>query len=125
MRRLWAIVPVVIVLGAGAFLLHQRAEMKRREQAARVEALRANLAQIRASIANFHQDNNRYPYSLEELVPKYLRRIPVDPITNSASWRPTTEETVQPSDDFSASTAPKTASVIIDVHSTAPGYTDY
>ena len=125
MRRLWVILPILIVLGAGAWFLQQRAEMKRREHAAREAALRENLLVIRKSIANYHHDNGRYPGSLEELVPKYLPRIPVDPMTSSASWRLTTEETVQPSDDFSASTAPKTTSVIIDVHSTAPGYTDY
>jgi general secretion pathway protein G len=125
MRRLWVIVPVVIVLGAGALVLQQRARMERAAHKAREAALRDTLSQMRKTIDNFRQDNNRYPYSLQELVPKYMRRIPVDPMTNSASWRLTTEETVQPSEDFSASSAPKTTSVIVDVHSTAPGYTDY
>jgi len=125
MRRLWVIVPVVIVLGAGAMVMRQRAETKRVRQAYREAVLRDTLSQMRKTIDNFRQDNNRYPYSLEELVPKYMRRIPVDPMTGSASWRVTTEETVQPSEDFSASAAPKATSVVIDVHSSAPGYTDY
>lgn len=135
MRRLWVIVPVVIVLGAGALVVRQRAEAKRVRQAYREAALRDTLSQMRKIIDNFRQDNNRYPYSLQELVPKYMRRIPVDPMTNSASWRLTTEETVQPSDDFNVGPAlsrPPSGrlrggptSVVIDVHSSAPGYTDY
>lgn len=124
MRRLWVIVPILVVLGAGALFLQQRARMERAAHAARESALRDALSVIRTSIENFRQDKNRYPSSLEELVPNYLRRIPVDPISGSP-WRVTTEETVQPSDDFSASSAPKTTSAVIDVHSTAPGYTDY
>jgi general secretion pathway protein G len=125
MRRLWVIVPVVIVLGAGALVLQQRAQRERAAHKARETALAESLMTMRKAISNFYQDNNRYPGSLEELVPKYMRSIPADPMTSSLSWRLTTEETVQPSDDFSASAAPKTSSVIVDVHSSAPGYTDY
>ena len=85
-------------------------------------AMRDALGQLRTAIAHFHDDNEHGPESLQELVPRYLTRVPVDPVTNSAdTWRLTTEETVQPSADFSATTAPKAKPQIIEVHSGAPG----
>ena len=43
---------------------------------------------MREAISNFHTDFNRYPESLDELVEKkYLRAIPVDPVTDrSNTW---------------------------------------
>ena len=49
----------------------------------RETALKQNLAVMREAISNFHTDLNRYPESLDELVEKkYLRSIPVDPVTD-------------------------------------------
>ena len=37
---------------------------------------------MREAISNFHNDLNRYPISLNELVERmYLKSIPIDPIT--------------------------------------------
>ena len=125
MRRVLIGLVVVIVLG-GAFAAWQyKKSVEAHEQQARVAALRDNLAVMRKAIHNFHSDKGRYPHSLEELIPDYLRKIPPDPITNSNSWRLTTEESVQVSEDFTTSTAAKSESVVIDVHSSAPGYGDY
>ncbi|MBV8518297.1 MAG: type II secretion system protein G [Acidobacteria bacterium] len=92
----------------------------------RPETLRAMLAQMRAAIARFHHDTGRYPHALDELVPKYLPRVPVDPITNSAkTWRFDTEETVAPSADFTTAAA-KSDTAITDVHSGAgKPYSDF
>lgn len=51
-------------------------------------ALKQDLSVMREAISNFHNDLNRYPQSLEELVQKrYLRSIPVDPVTDrSDTW---------------------------------------
>jgi hypothetical protein len=61
-----------------------------------------------------------------------LRRIPADPITNSLTWKVTTEETVRPSEDFTTAGTATSETVIIDVRSGAPGvdskgtrYSDY
>jgi general secretion pathway protein G len=89
--------------------------------AERDAALKSNLTQMRQAIASFRKDNGRYPHSLNELVPNYLGRIPADPITGSNTWRPVTEDTVQPSSDFTTGTAAAPRSVIIDVQSGAPG----
>jgi general secretion pathway protein G len=82
---------------------------------------RQHLVKMRAAIARYKAETGQYPSTLEELVPKYLRRIPTDPLTQAADWRVTTEETVQPNIDFQNTTAPAPTSVVIDVHSSAPG----
>lgn len=85
-------------------------------------ALRETVSQMRKAIDHFRDDNGRYPHSLDELVPRYLARIPVDPVTKSSTtWRVVTEETVQPSADFSATAAPPSKPAIIDVRSGAAG----
>jgi general secretion pathway protein G len=89
--------------------------------AERDAALKQTLARMRGAIARFHRDEGRYPRSLDELVPRYLPNIPVDPITKTKSWRTTTEESVQPSADFTTAPAEPASSVIVDVHSGAPG----
>ena len=55
---------------------------------ARETALKQDLAVMREAIGHFHGDLNRYPDNLNELVAKrYLKRIPVDPITErSDTW---------------------------------------
>jgi hypothetical protein len=92
----------------------------------RTEALRSELAMMRGAIRKFRDENGRYPHSLDELTPKYLRRIPVDPFTRAADWKLDTEETVVPSNDFGATTPEKPQTFVIDVHSNAgPPYSDY
>jgi hypothetical protein len=91
-------------------------------------ALKQTLATMRAAILAFRKDNGRYPRTLDELVPKYLPRIPADPATGSATtWRTITEETVQPNADFTTnSSTAKPDSVIIDVRSGARApYSNY
>ena len=80
------------------------------------------LAEMRAAIARYKADTGHYPANLMDLVPKYLRSIRADPLTNAADWRVTTEETVQPNSDFqTATTTAAPAPGIIDVQSNAPG----
>jgi len=53
---------------------------------ARESVLKQDLAAMRETIDKFHGDLARYPGTLEELVErKYLRAVPVDPITESAA----------------------------------------
>ena len=50
--------------------------------------LRENLNQMRDAISRYYADKGKYPESLEALASeKYLRKVPVDPITEStATW---------------------------------------
>jgi general secretion pathway protein G len=48
--------------------------------------LKENLALLRDAIDKYYGDQGRYPDALDDLVgKKYLRRIPADPITDSAT----------------------------------------
>lgn len=55
---------------------------------AKEAVLHQDLVIMRDAIDNYYADNGRYPQSLELLIEKkYLRNIPVDPITEqSDSW---------------------------------------
>lgn len=77
---------------------------------AKEAVLHENLATLRDALDKHFADAGRYPDTLDELVSKkYLRRVPVDPVTESAdSW-----SVVPPP---SSSTG-----AIYDVHSGAPG----
>lgn len=58
-------------------------------------ALRQDLKVMRDAIDKYYGDNNSYPESIKDLVTKkYLREIPVDPITESAE----TWQTITPPD---------------------------
>ncbi len=56
--------------------------------AAKETVLRQDLVALRTAIDQFYRDQARYPESLEELVThRYIRAVPVDPITDSAkTW---------------------------------------
>ena len=51
-------------------------------------ALKQNLVSVRESIDKFFADKGRYPKTLDELVKeRYMRQIPVDPVTDRAdTW---------------------------------------
>jgi general secretion pathway protein G len=55
---------------------------------AREAVLKENLFQMRTLIDQYYADKGKYPYSLQALVEeKYLRLIPIDPITGSSeTW---------------------------------------
>ncbi len=66
-------------------------------QQAREQALQENLRVMRISIDRFRGDKGRFPGGLDELVEqRYLRELPVDPITESRqTWqlqRPESDE---------------------------------
>ncbi|HVG24621.1 MAG TPA: type II secretion system protein G [Thermoanaerobaculia bacterium] len=94
---------------------------REKEDASRDAALKQTLTLLRSAIAAYQKDQGTYPSSLAVLVPRYLRRIPADPLTGSANWRVTTEESVTPSSDFTTGTAAASTSVVVDVNSAAPG----
>jgi general secretion pathway protein G len=53
---------------------------------AKEAVLKQDLATLRDTLDKYHGDTGRYPESLEELIAKrYLRAIPIDPITQSNS----------------------------------------
>ena len=80
---------------------------------AKESVLKENLFQIRDAISKYYYDKKKYPTSLEDLMTaKYLRKVPVDPITKSEEWALIRFEPEE-MEDFD----PEIAEGIIDVHS--------
>jgi general secretion pathway protein G len=77
---------------------------------AKEATLRQDLSVMRDAIDKYYGDKGVYPPSLQELVTaRYLREIPVDPVTSSA-------------DTWIASPPPDTKLTgVYDIHSGAPG----
>lgn len=115
--ELLVVVTIIGILAAVAVV-----QVRHMQQKAREAALMDNLHSMRKAIDNFYADKQRYPNSLEELTPNYIRRIPEDPITEQVDWEevmddPTSEETADP--DPEAATQPG----VVDVRSKAEGMT--
>jgi len=86
----FTLIELIIVLAILALLLtlavpRYFAHIERTKEA----TLKQDLAVMRDAIDKFYGDKGRYPESLEELVTlRYMRSVPVDPITESnATWR--------------------------------------
>ena len=88
-RRGFTLIELLVVLAIIATLLAVASPRYFRSvELAREAALRQDLAVMRDAIDKHHADTGRYPASLDELVARrYLRRVPADPITESAeTW---------------------------------------
>ena len=114
-RNGFTLVELMVVLAVIALLLSvvvpdYMGKMRRAEEA----VLQQNLALMRDSLDKHYADTGKYPTSLEDLVAKhYLRAIPKDPFTQSAStWVP-----VPPTDTRKGN--------VWDVKSGAKGYERY
>ncbi len=61
-------------------------QVRNMQRKARETALRKDLYDMREAIDNFYADKQRFPTDLNELVPKYLKKIPADPMTKTVDW---------------------------------------
>lgn len=79
------VVSILIVTLAGIVLVAYQNSVTRAKEA----VLKEDLFQMRKAIDEYYADKGEYPASLEDLVSEgYLREVPKDPITNSAStWQ--------------------------------------
>lgn len=87
--RGFTVIELLVVLAALALLLSVAApRYVQHVDRARDTALRHNLHAMRDAIDKFYSDQGRYPKELPELVERrYLRAIPVDPVTSRAdTW---------------------------------------
>lgn len=74
---------VIAILAAVALPQYQRTVVHTRET-----VLKDDLYKMRAIIDQFAADKGKLPQSLQELVDaKYMREIPIDPMTNEATWQ--------------------------------------
>ena len=61
--------------------------------AAKEATLMQDLKEMREAIDAYHADKNKWPAALDALVSdKYIREVPVDPITRAADWQTTPSE---------------------------------
>jgi general secretion pathway protein G len=98
-------------------------QVKNMQRKARETALRKDLHDMREAIDNFYADKQRYPSDLNELVPKYLQRIPKDPISKAQDWDAITEQPDPDSPPNNDASGNPVAPGISDVKSKAPGST--
>jgi general secretion pathway protein G len=83
------VVMVIITILAGISVALYGGSVTRAEEA----VLKQDLKEMREAIDAYHADKNKWPPVLDALVTeKYLREIPVDPVTNAADWRTTPSE---------------------------------
>ena len=96
LRRGFTLIELLVVMAIIATLLSIAAPRYFGQvDVAREKALLQSLEVMRDSIDKFRADTGKYPATLTELVEKrYLRKLPVDPITESAE----TWELVPPAD---------------------------
>lgn len=89
---------------------------------AKESVLKTNLRTLRDMIDQYYGDKGKYPTSLDALVDeKYVRKLPVDPMTHSSeTWVPVYEE-IDPDHPPAESDSDPASPGIVDVHSGAPG----
>jgi general secretion pathway protein G len=114
--ELMVVVTIIGILAAVAVSNVRYAQQKAREA-----ALREDLYEMRKAIDSFYADKQRYPANLEELVPAYMRKVPVDPMTKAKDWEEIPADTSDPQiqsdqatsggDSFGAPAAPGIADV--------------
>jgi general secretion pathway protein G len=88
-RRGFTLIELLVVMAALGLLLSIAAPRYiEHVDRAREVVLKQNLAGLRDAIDKFHADRSRYPKDLQELVQqRYLRQVPVDPVTDRAdTW---------------------------------------
>jgi general secretion pathway protein G len=82
--ELLVVMSLIMILGTLALPQYRHSVVYTREA-----VLKEDLFRLRDAIDQFYADKGRYPETLDALVTEgYVRKVPVDPITNSAeTWR--------------------------------------
>lgn len=89
-HRGFTLVELLVVMAIVALLLSlAMPRFSHSVERGRETVLRHDLRTMREALDRFHGDRARWPASLEELIEqRYLRALPVDPVTDSAqTWR--------------------------------------
>ena len=82
--ELLVVTALVVVLASLALVGYQNSLVRAREA-----VLKEDLFRLRDAIDQYYADKNKWPQALQDLVTDgYVRKVPEDPITNSAdSWQ--------------------------------------
>ena len=104
--ELMIVITVIIILAAVALPQYQKTIMSSREA-----VLRDDLFKMRSLLDQYAADKGKLPQSLDDLVAgRYMREIPVDPITGEKDW------TVATGDDPNSTSGEQG---VTDVHSSS------
>ena len=104
--ELMIVITVIIILAAVALPQYQKTIMSSREA-----VLRDDLFKMRSLLDQYAADKGKLPQSLDDLVSaRYMREIPVDPITGEKDW------TVATGDDPNSTSGEQG---VTDVHSSS------
>ena len=85
--ELMIVISIMMILMAVAVPLYQHHVVQAREA-----VLKQNLYQLNSLIEQYRMDKGQSPQSLDDLVPTYLPKLPVDPMTEKADWTTDPEE---------------------------------
>lgn len=110
--ELMIVISIIFILMGIAAMNYRQAVLRSREA-----VLHQDLVVMRKAIDSYTLDKESAPQSLDDLVPQYLRQVPVDPITNQKDWVPVMEDVVMSPD--------QSGTGITDVHSAAPGVSPF
>jgi general secretion pathway protein G len=88
--ELMIVISIMSILISIAVPIYKQSILRSKEA-----VLRQNLDSLRHVIDAYTYDKRKAPQSLDDLVSAgYLKKIPVDPITNQADWQVVTEDTL-------------------------------
>ena len=108
--ELLVVISMISILAAMGIVQYKNSVQRTRET-----TLRHDLFQMRDVIDQYYADKGKYPSSLDALVSDgYMRKVPVDPITNSTDTWQTVPAEADPGN-------PSSEPGIYDVKSGAPG----
>src|SRR5215467_2012187 len=81
--ELMIVMAIIAVLMSVAIPIYSRTIQRAKES-----VLKNNLFTLRTTIDEYTYDKQKAPQSLQDLVSEgYLRKVPIDPMTNSAEWK--------------------------------------
>jgi general secretion pathway protein G len=117
--ELLVVVTIIGILAGLAIINVRNAQRKAAEK-----ALRYDLYQMRQAIDNFYADKQRFPGSIQEIVDAgYMRKIPIDPITQKADTWIEVHEEPDPNESFPTDDSEMSGPGISDIKSGAEGQT--
>jgi general secretion pathway protein G len=89
--EMMVVITIIVILVTMAIPIYQRSIQRAKES-----VLASNLNTLRTVIDNYTYDKEKAPQSLPDLVTDgYLRKIPMDPITNTDHWNTVMEDATQ------------------------------
>jgi general secretion pathway protein G len=89
--EMMVVITIIVILITIAIPTYQKSILRAKES-----VLMNNLFTLRTVIDNYTYDKEKAPQSLQDLVSDgYLKRIPLDPITNTSEWKIVMEDASQ------------------------------